>query len=115
MSSGLSSVWHRTPAAAAIIARLPEAEVARVGKLAIPVDYEAFQPLTDRAGKALDRLEALRIEMVSREIGFTFAEAQHPYDEARSRAWVALCREAPTVFEALRDEFAARAIRKAVA
>lgn len=108
MPNGLSSVWHRTPEAAAIIARLPESEVVRVKQLAIPVDYEVYHPLSDRAGKALDRLEGLRIDAVNREIGYTFAEAQTPYDEPRCKAWVALYGEAPSVFDVLRDAFLLR-------
>jgi hypothetical protein len=113
MPNGLSSVWHRTPEAAAIIRRLPESEVARVKQLAIPVDYEVYQPLSDRAGKALDRLEQLRTDAVSAEIGYDFASTQEPYDDARCRAWCALYSAAPSVFEVLRDAFAERAVQKA--
>jgi len=106
--TGLSSIWHRMPQSRAILARLEEAEFVRVKELAIPADRDAFHPLTDRAGRALDRLDALRSEATSKEIGFTFASTQAPYDGERCRAWVALNTAAPTVFEVLRDEFAAR-------
>lgn len=115
MPNGLSSVWHRTPEAAAIIRRLPESEVAAVKQLAIPVDYEVYHPLSDRAGKALDRLEQLRTDAVSAEIGYDFAATQEPYDDARARAWVALYSAAPTVFDVLRDAFVERVARKVAA
>src|SRR5690606_15491980 len=68
--TGLSSIWHRMPQSRAILARLEEAEFVRVKELAIPADRDAFHPLTDRAGRALDRLDALRSEATSKEIGF---------------------------------------------
>lgn len=113
--STLAQSWHRTPSAAAIISRVKEAEVARVSQLSIPVDYEAFAPLTDRAGEQLDRLEAIRTDMVSRTIGYTFADTMKPYDEARAKAWLAVFGQAPTVFEVLRDEFAGRVGRSVAA
>lgn len=118
MSSGISSVWHKMPQSAAVIARLHEAELARSRVVGIWHDSETYNPLTERAGRHLERLDALRSEAVSKEIGYTFADTQAPYDDARCRAWVALYASAPTVFEVLRDAFAARearAARKAVA
>ncbi len=111
--SDVAKDWHRKPQARAILSRLREAEFRRGERLGVLDDGDTYFPLTERARRYAERLDALRREAVTAQLGYNFTQAQEPYDAARTKAWCGLLISIPTVFEVLCAEFAAQAEREA--
>lgn len=119
--SNTAKDWHRTPQARAIIARLREAEFRLATRICIPVDEVAYAPLTDRAARHIERLEAIRRCATNAELGYTYSsvsgggmglpvgEVAGPYDAAKSRAWIEHWEATPSVSDALYEAFQVRA------
>ena len=106
--------WPITGQARAILSRIQEGEVAVLRKKWIVNDYDAYRGLTDSADRKLTRLEALRREAINTVLGYT-PEQVFQIDDTAFMAWHEFALEVPTVYEAVRDAFKARAERRSLA
>lgn len=98
--------WHHAPAARAILAGLTPADLCIALERPIPgPDHFRFAPLSEKACRACERLEALRRAAVDALAGFSFASTAEPYDAGARARWLDTAQALPTLEDALSERF----------
>jgi len=117
-ASPLAHLWTTSAKARVALSRIKAADF-RTGSVpgiqGAVYDRTELRPCTDAGWAVHGRLEAIRNEAVSAELGHTLDAAMEPFNEARASRWLDLRASIPTASDAVAAELARRESRSAAA